>query len=97
MGAEGLKKLGIPAGLVQMVDLRVIARERTYSSAVALRDWFREHNTPVHGFNVLTECPHARGTQLLYEAFGKNVTIGITLTSQGIGSARPTETVLRQL
>ena len=30
-------------------------RERTYSSAIALRDWFREHNTPVDNINVLTE------------------------------------------
>ena len=69
VAAEGLEKFGIPADLVQMVPLRVIAGERTYSSAVALRDWFREHNTPVHSSNVLTEGPHARGTQLLYEAF----------------------------
>src|SRR6266480_626441 len=34
VGAEILKKFGVPDDLVQMVPSRVIARERTYSSAV---------------------------------------------------------------
>jgi hypothetical protein len=63
----------------------VIDRERTYSSVVALRDWFREHNTPVHSINVLTEDAHARRTRLLYQkAFGKNVTAGVIVVSNPI-------------
>jgi uncharacterized SAM-binding protein YcdF (DUF218 family) len=82
VGAEILKKFGVPDELVQMVPSRVTARERTYSSAVALRDWFREHNTPVHSINVLTEDAHARRTRLLYQkAFGKNVAVGIIAVS----------------
>jgi hypothetical protein len=78
VGAEGLKKAGIPEDLVQMAPSHVIGRERTYSSAIALRDWFCEHNISVHSMNVLTEDAHARRTQLLYEkAFGKNVLVGI--------------------
>jgi DUF218 domain len=82
VGAEMLKKFGVPDDLIQMVPSRVIARDRTYSSAVALRDWFREHNTPVHSINVLTEGAHARRTRLLYqEAFGKNVAVGVIAIS----------------
>jgi uncharacterized SAM-binding protein YcdF (DUF218 family) len=82
VGGEMLKKFGVPDDLVQMVPSRVFARERTYSSAVALRDWFREHNTPVHSINVLTEGTHARRTCLLYQkAFGKNVAVGIIAVS----------------
>ena len=82
VAAEILKKFGIPDDLVQMVPSRVIARERTYSSAVALRDWFREHNTPVHSINVLTEGAHARRTRLLYQkAFGRNVAVGVISVS----------------
>lgn len=78
VGAEILKKFGVPDDLVEMVPSRVTARERTYSSAVALRDWLREHDTPVHSINVLTEDAHARRTRLLFhEAFGKGVTVGI--------------------
>ena len=78
VGAENLKRFGVPDDLVEMVPSRVTARERTYSSAVALRDWLREHNTPVYSINVLTEDAHARRTRLLFhEAFGNSVTVGI--------------------
>jgi hypothetical protein len=82
VAAESLKKFGIRDDLVQMVPSRVFARERTYSSAVALRDWFREHDTPVHSINVLTQDAHARRTRLLYQkAFGKNVAVGVIAVS----------------
>jgi DUF218 domain len=82
VGAENLKKFGVPDELVQMVPSRVIARERTYSSAVALRDWFRDRNLAIHSFNVLTEDCHARRTRLLYkEVFGEKVTVGIIAVS----------------
>jgi uncharacterized SAM-binding protein YcdF (DUF218 family) len=82
VAAESLEKFGVPDDLVQMVPSRVFARERTYSSAVALRDWFREHNSSVHSINVLTEDAHARRTRLLYQkALGKNVAVGVIAVS----------------
>jgi uncharacterized SAM-binding protein YcdF (DUF218 family) len=55
-----------------------MSRDRTYSSAIALRDWFREHNMSVHGINVVTEDVHARRTRLLFqEALGPGVEVGI--------------------
>jgi len=82
VAADSLKKFGIRDDLVQMVPSRVFARERTYSSALALRDWFREHNLAIHSFNVLTQDCHARRTQLLYQkALGRNVTVGIIAVS----------------
>jgi uncharacterized SAM-binding protein YcdF (DUF218 family) len=78
VGADALKKVGIPDDVIQMVPSRVIDRDRTYSSAVALREWFREHNLPVNSINVLTEDTHARRTRLLFqEAFGGRVQVGI--------------------
>ena len=78
VGAEALKRFGIPEDVIQMAPSRVIGRERTYSSAVALRDWFYEHNVPVQSMNVLTEDCHARRTQLLFQkVFGENVPVGI--------------------
>jgi len=82
VGADLLKRAGIPDESLQMVPSRTVARERTYSSAVALRDWFRDHNLLIHSFNVLTEDCHARRTQLLYqEVFGKKVSVGIIAVS----------------
>jgi hypothetical protein len=78
VGEESLKKLGIPDEVIQMAPSRVMGRERTYSSAVALRNWLYSHNLTIHSFNVLTEDCHARRTQLLYqEAFGGKVAVGI--------------------
>jgi len=78
VGAEALKKAGIPPDLVQMVPSRVFGRDRTYSSAVALRDWFREHDFRTRSINILTEDVHARRTRLLFgKAFGPNVSVGV--------------------
>jgi uncharacterized SAM-binding protein YcdF (DUF218 family) len=78
VGADLLKKYGLPDEPLQMVPSRVMDRDRTYGSAVALRNWFREHNMPVRSMNIVTEDVHARRTRLLFEkAFGDSVTVGI--------------------
>ena len=78
VGAELLQKAGIPREAVQMVPSRVIGRDRTYSSAIALRDWFREHHLQVHRINVLTEDAHARRTRVLFaRALGPDVSVGV--------------------
>jgi uncharacterized SAM-binding protein YcdF (DUF218 family) len=78
VGADLLKDAGVPPEFVQMVPSRVMDRDRTYGSAVALRNWFREHNMPVSAIDVVTEDLHARRTRLLFQkAFGNNVTVGV--------------------
>jgi hypothetical protein len=77
-----LRNAGVPPESVQMAPCRVVGRERTYNSATALRDWFRDHNLAIRSFNVLTEDCHARRTQLLYQqAFGRKVNVGIISVS----------------
>ena len=78
VGADLLKRYGLSDDFVQVVPSRVIERDRTYASAVALRDWFNEHNIKIGSFNVLTESTHARRTRLMFEdAFGKKVSVGV--------------------
>jgi uncharacterized SAM-binding protein YcdF (DUF218 family) len=78
VGAEWLVKDGLPSDLVQMVPSHVSGRDRTYSSALALREYFRKNNLTVTNFVVLTEDAHARRTRLLFqEAFGSGVEIGV--------------------
>jgi uncharacterized SAM-binding protein YcdF (DUF218 family) len=78
VGADLLKKFGIPTESVQMVPSHIIGRDRTYSSAVALREWLQEHNMQVRSLNVLTEDAHARRTRLLFaKAFGTKVAVGV--------------------
>jgi uncharacterized SAM-binding protein YcdF (DUF218 family) len=78
VGADQLKKSGVPNEVVQMVPSHVVGRDRTYNSALALRDWLQDHRISLRSFNILTEDFHARRTRLLYEkVFGKDVAIGI--------------------
>jgi hypothetical protein len=78
VGADRLTKTGVPAEYVQMVPSRVWSKNRTYYSAIALRDWFSGHGMQVQSVNVLTAEAHGRRTWLLFqEAFGPGVRVGI--------------------
>ena len=78
VGADLLKQAGAPAELVQMVPSHVIGRDRTYSSAVALREWWADHHLQPHAINIVTEGAHARRTRLLFQrALGPNVAVGV--------------------
>lgn len=76
--AAMLKKAGLPEHLVQSVPSCFVGRDRTYNSAVALRDWFHAHALHPGSLNVITEDAHARRTWLLFqEALGPDVQVGI--------------------
>lgn len=78
VGAELLVKVGMPADLVQMVPSHIKGRDRTYSSALALREYFHTNGLSVKSFNVLTEDAHSRRTGMLFQkAFGDEATVGI--------------------
>ncbi len=76
--AELLAKAGIPTNDLQAVPSCFVGRDRTYNSALALRDWFRKRGLRPGGINVLTEDAHARRTRLLFqEALGPDIEVGI--------------------
>ena len=78
VGAGQLRAAGVPPASVQMVPSHVIGRDRTYYSAISLRDWFRERNMDVGSFNIVAESTHSRRTWLLFqEAFGDKVKVGV--------------------
>jgi uncharacterized SAM-binding protein YcdF (DUF218 family) len=78
VGARRLKAAGVADELVQMVPSHVIDRDRTYSSAIALRRWLGDHNMAFRSINVVTEDVHARRTRLLFqEALGGTVQVGV--------------------
>jgi uncharacterized SAM-binding protein YcdF (DUF218 family) len=82
VGTDLLTKNGLPIESVEMVPSRVMNRDRTYGSAVALRNWLRGHNLVVRSLNVLTEDVHARRSRLLFqEALGKDIKVGIIAVS----------------
>lgn len=78
IGARRLGAFGVPADRLFLAPSRISARDRTYSAAVALRDWLHAQHITVHQINILTEDVHARRTRLLYQrAFGDAVTVGV--------------------
>jgi uncharacterized SAM-binding protein YcdF (DUF218 family) len=78
VGAGSLKAAGIPDDFIQMVPSHVNDRDRTYSSAVALRRWFHDHDMQVRSINILTENTHARRSWFLFQkAFGNDVKVGV--------------------
>jgi hypothetical protein len=78
VGADSLAGAGMPKGSVQMVPSHVSGRDRTYSSAVALREYFQSNGLAIKSLNVLTEDVHARRSRMLFqEALGPEVTVGV--------------------
>ena len=61
-----------------MVPSHVMGRDRTYSSAIALRNWLREHDMQVRSLNIVTEGRTPEGLGMLFEkALGPNVAVGV--------------------
>lgn len=78
LGATTLRRVGFPPTVIQMAPSHVSGRDRTYSSALALRQWLQERKIAVHGINIVTESAHARRSRLLFEeAFGPDVPVGV--------------------
>jgi hypothetical protein len=78
LAAYKLKKM-VGAGIaVQPIRVPLERRDRTYSSAVAVREWLASKHQTVTSVTVVTMGVHARRSHLLFEkAFGKGVRIGV--------------------
>ena len=76
--ASDLRKLGMPEDLVHAAPSFEDHRDRTYGSAVAVKNWLEDHHLPVSSIEVMTIGPHARRSRMLYEeAFGDKVKVGV--------------------
>lgn len=78
-GAGIARRKGIPSNFVQAVPAPKVDRDRTYASAVALRNWLLAQGVAPKSYHVMTMGPHARRTRLLFEkALGEGAVVGIT-------------------
>lgn len=78
LGAQRLRREGLPAASVHAAPARAIDRDRTYQAALALRDWLATHGHVVRRLNIVTEDVHARRTRLLFQtALGPEVSVGV--------------------
>jgi uncharacterized SAM-binding protein YcdF (DUF218 family) len=63
---------------IQAVPSSARYRDRTFSSAVALKRWLDKHKMDVTSFNLVTVGVHARRSRLLFqEAFGDKARVGV--------------------
>ena len=78
LGAAILVKLGMSTNEVEAVPAPLAARDRTYSMALCLKAWLREHQMAHAKVNLLTQGPHARRSWLMFKkALGRDFTVGV--------------------
>ena len=69
---------GVPPDQVKPVIFPGAKVDRTYISAVAVKEWCRQHGIPLQSLDIATLGPHARRSRLIYEkALGKGVKVGV--------------------
>ena len=83
--ASYLKTHGLEDADIFPVSAPASAQDRTFLSAVRVRDWAAKQRLELNAFDVFSAGPHARRSRMLYRmAFGSSVRVGVL-------SARPRE------
>lgn len=76
--AATLIRMGLSSNVITAVPSQVQHRNRTFGSAVALRDYCRDHQIRLASINLLTEGAHARRSWLCFRrALGSSCQVGI--------------------
>jgi DUF218 domain-containing protein len=79
--ATYLRQHGLPAAAVTAVPAARTEQDRTYQSAVAVRNWARSSGADLAAIDVISDSTHARRSRLLYRlAFGDDVQVGVLAT-----------------
>jgi len=79
LGSATLRQMGLPAAQVQPIPAPLVYKDRTFTSALALRDWFLAHGGIPAKINLISVGPHARRSRMLFqEVFGDRAKIGVT-------------------
>ena len=79
MTADRLRALGVADDEMIVATGKLARKDRTYLSALALRDALRERNIAETDIHLVTEGPHGRRSRLLFKkALGKRYRVGIT-------------------
>ena len=82
-GAMLLVRLGCNPAEVDAVPTPVAVRDRTYSSAVALKRLLKEHGLQAKPVNLFSMGVHSRRSRLLFQkAFGDDPVVGVVTTGE---------------
>jgi len=87
--AADLGRMGMQTNLIVPVPSVYHSRDRTYSAAMAVKEWLASRSNEVHAVNVYSLAAHARRTRLLFQkAFGSKVKVGIFAHPESAYNAR---------
>jgi len=76
--AATLKEIGVNGEVIISVTSNPAKKDRTFASAVAVKNWLDQNNIRPKGINVFSAGPHSRRSWILYKkAFDKQIPIGI--------------------
>jgi hypothetical protein len=76
--AAFLIEQGFDAKKLHIASAPASAQNRTYLSAVKVRNWFEKQDIIPASFNIVSASVHARRSQQLYQmAFGSDVKVGV--------------------
>jgi uncharacterized SAM-binding protein YcdF (DUF218 family) len=78
LAAATLERLGMPTNRIRAVPTEERFRNRTYSSAKALRDYWETQGIQCDAINLMTEGTHARRSRFCFQqALGPEVRVGV--------------------
>jgi hypothetical protein len=75
-----LREQGVPQSVLSPVGAASVSTDRTYLSAVTVRDWAARSGLKLEAFDVVSDGPHARRSWLLYRRVFPDAAVGIIAT-----------------
>jgi hypothetical protein len=82
LAADFLVAEGVPADRLYAAEAPASAQNRTFLSAVMVRNWSQRLGQPVRGYDLFSHGTHARRSHHLYRlAFGEELPLGIVAAS----------------
>lgn len=78
LSAAILKKFGIREKAIVAIIPKPVKRDRTFASALAVKNWLAQNNIQPKGINLFSIGPHSRRSWMLFkEAIGEEIPVGI--------------------
>lgn len=78
LAASLLREMGIDSGRIFSVPAPAVLKDRTFASALALKEWILKNQLPYRKMNIISLGVHARRSHFLFrKALGKDFSVGI--------------------
>jgi uncharacterized SAM-binding protein YcdF (DUF218 family) len=78
LAAITLKNIGLKPEKILVIPSAEVIKDRTYASAIALRQWLEKSNSQIRAINLFTHDTHARRSWLIFQqALAPKIQVGI--------------------